>query len=357
MTEDGLTRECLAPLHSVALADVDESGALRWANAGFLLLLPEHLREAMHLSAARYLLSPRWHELQQRARTGASPCYQGLLTIGDPDGQPQSLRGWAYPQRDGLLLIAEHDVDELMRVSDAAMRLSADLTENQRALMATNRRLSDREVEIHHLSVTDPLTGVGNRRQFDQSLKEAVVTARRQHRPLSLVMVDIDHFKAVNDTYGHAIGDRLLQHFGQALQDGLRSTDTVCRFGGEEFAVVMPDCDLDAACACSESLRIHIEQLPAVEGATRVTATFGVAQWCDGDTAESLLRRADEALYRGKRGGRNCVVCTGSQPPPGADDGPRDAPRKGGAVAMERRRRSCSYPLISGGAGHSRGSR
>ncbi|WP_420427960.1 GGDEF domain-containing protein [Algiphilus sp.] len=355
MTQDALPMEWLAPMRSIAFARIADDGALQWANEGFRRLLPDAVRNASHLHVAPYLLSPRLDALQRLAGTAAAPCYRGLLTIGDPEGQARSLRGHVRFQSDGWLLMAEHDIEDIMRVSDAAMRLSADLAQSQRELIVMNRRLSEREAEIHSLSVTDQLTGVGNRRQLDQCLEAAVMTARTEHIPFSLVMIDIDHFKAVNDVFGHAIGDRLLQHLARTLQEGLRNTDTVCRFGGEEFAIVMPDCDLDAAGACSEAMRTRIAQLPGVEQAPRVTATFGVAQWREGDTADSLLQRADDALYQGKSDGRNRVVCADAPCAPMRPSGAGERSRQAWPASIERRRRGGHWHPASGGAEHSRG--
>lgn len=309
MTTAAIPTELLLQLRSLALVELAQDGTTRWANAGFERLLPAEAWDDAPVQARRYFLSPSLADLQALARSGKSPCYQGLLTIGDPEGQPQSLRGSVLPRDGGLLVVAEHDLEEMARVSDAAMRLSADLTRSQRELIAINRRLAEREAEIHSLSVTDQLTGLGNRRQLDQTLANAINGARRHGRAFCVVMVDLDHFKAVNDAFGHAIGDALLQSLGAVLENGVRNTDTVCRFGGEEFAIVMPDIEIDSACACSERIRAHVERISANADAPRVTATFGVAQWEQGDTAESLLQRADKYLYQGKEEGRNRVIC------------------------------------------------
>jgi len=333
MTIDAIPAELLLQLRSLALVELAEDGTTRWANAGFERLLPAAEWDDPPVQVQRYFLSPSLLDLQTLARSGASPCYQGLLTIGDPDGQPQSLRGSVLPRDGGLLVVAEHNLEEMARVSDAAMRLSADLTRSQRELIAINRRLAEREAEIHSLSITDQLTGLGNRRQLDQTLANAVNDASRHGRPFCVVMVDLDHFKAVNDVHGHAIGDALLQSLGTVLEEEVRSTDTVCRFGGEEFAIVMPDIDIQTASACSERIRAHVEGLPSSADSPRVTATFGVAQWQDGDTADSLLQRADKFLYQGKAEARNRVVC-----------GQASDARPSSGSATERARQSWAAP-------------
>lgn len=344
MSAPSIPTEDLSQLRSIALVEIAEDGSVRWANAGFQRLLPAWAHDAESIQAQRYFLSPSLAELQRLARSQASPCYEGLLTIGDPDARPQSLRGRVFAHDRGLLVIAEHDLDELMHVSDAAMRLSADLTRSQRELIAINRRLAEREAEIHNLSVTDQLTGLGNRRRLDESLATVISAARQHDVPFCVVMVDLDHFKAVNDAFGHAVGDSLLQSLGQTLEEGVRSTDTVCRFGGEEFAIVMPDIEMHGACACSERIRVSVESLPQAEGMPRVTATFGVAQWQPGDTADTLLQRADQSLYQGKAEGRNRVICAQATAAAPSSSSAAERARKSWATASHRLSHVAEHP-------------
>jgi len=148
---------------------------------------------------------------------------------------------------------------------------------------------------------TDPLTGVSNRRALDDTLTSQFALMTRYENIFSLVIYDIDHFKLVNDEHGHLQGDRILQNVARLLDESVRETDIVVRYGGEEFVVVMPETDLQGACVFSERMRARIEEdLP-------VTVSGGVAAALDGDTAESLLARADAALYAAKTAGRNCL--------------------------------------------------
>ncbi len=148
---------------------------------------------------------------------------------------------------------------------------------------------------------TDPLTGVSNRRALDDTLVSQFAMATRYESKFSLVIYDIDHFKRVNDQQGHLQGDRILQNVARLLDESVRETDIVVRYGGEEFVVVMPETNLEGACVFGERMRAKIEEeLP-------VTVSGGVAAALDGDTAESLLARADAALYSAKTAGRNCI--------------------------------------------------
>ena len=163
------------------------------------------------------------------------------------------------------------------------------------------------------MAITDQLTGLHNRRYMSRHLDTLVGNARKNERPLAFVIMDIDFFKQVNDTYGHDIGDEVLKEFATRISANVRGIDLACRFGGEEFVVVMPDTDLSFAYSISERLRQSIETTPVkisrAPNALKITISIGIAGLEDADaSAEALLRRADQALYRAKRSGRNKVV-------------------------------------------------
>jgi diguanylate cyclase len=148
---------------------------------------------------------------------------------------------------------------------------------------------------------TDPLTNVKNRRVLDDTIQAQFALMSRYETPFSLVMLDIDHFKNINDEQGHLHGDRMLQDLARFLDDYVRETDILTRYGGDEFVVVMPQTDEKGARILSERLRAKIqEKLP-------LTVSGGVTSAQKGDTKETLLARADAALYRSKRSGRNCI--------------------------------------------------
>ncbi len=182
------------------------------------------------------------------------------------------------------------------------------------ALVIRNRQIRD-ELErtcrkLAEQAITDPLTGLWNRRHFFAELEREWAAAERADRPLSLVLCDIDRFKRVNDRFGHHGGDAVLQTVGAILRSGCRSYDIAARLGGEEFLVLLPDTEMEAATGVAERLRILIEKTPVTsEGREiRVTASFGVAcRRVAGDPHE-LVRRCDHALYEAKRRGRNRVV-------------------------------------------------
>ena len=164
--------------------------------------------------------------------------------------------------------------------------------------------------ESQAAALQDKLTGLNNRGAFDNSLKREIDLAHRQHSPMSLVMLDIDFFKAVNDNYGHSGGDLALKELAASLIDTMRASDIAFRYGGEEFALILSNTDSKAALLVAERIRIAISQLNCNDG-TRTfgfTVSLGVAQLKHGEKGESLFDRADSALYKAKKAGRNQTV-------------------------------------------------
>ena len=162
---------------------------------------------------------------------------------------------------------------------------------------------------LRRVASTDALTGLLNRRRFAEIAEHELARSRRSGHPLTLALGDIDFFKRINDRHGHAAGDHVLQTVANLLQGALRDYDSVARWGGEEFVVLLPDTDASRAQAIVERLRQTIaESHPSFEGALiPVTMTLGVAQFADDDNWHAVVARADEALYRGKAAGRNRV--------------------------------------------------
>ncbi len=157
-----------------------------------------------------------------------------------------------------------------------------------------------------HLAETDRLTGLFNKGKFNEVLKREIERARRYKRPLSLIIFDIDHFKRINDTYGHKVGDEVLKELAKLIKKNIRKTDFAARWGGEEFVILAPETDLDGAVKLAEKLRQTVEkhEFPTVKN---VTISLGVAQYIDGESPEEFVIRADMALYKAKEGGRNRV--------------------------------------------------
>ncbi|NJB66368.1 diguanylate cyclase (GGDEF)-like protein [Desulfobaculum xiamenense] len=161
---------------------------------------------------------------------------------------------------------------------------------------------------LHDQASLDPLTGISNRRRFGVLAQDAWRAAEKSGVMPTLIMFDIDHFKRVNDTYGHDVGDEVLRALASAVAEAVRSQDVLARWGGEEFMLLVPDAVGEDAVSMAERLRMRIEKL-SIDGVPRgVTSSFGVAVAVPGEDWEAVAIRADEALYRAKQGGRNCVV-------------------------------------------------
>ncbi|ALO47633.1 GGDEF domain-containing protein [Pseudohongiella spirulinae] len=197
----------------------------------------------------------------------------------------------------------------------AALRIN---TGNRRAFITLKEleeeieRRKTLESELKQQALTDPLTGLSNRRQYEMLFRRELDRHLRHGNPLVLGLIDLDHFKDINDQYGHDVGDQVLCHVAELLQAPLRQSDILGRFGGEEFIFILPDSDLDQARLVAERMRQSLETTRLVlEGKSiRVTATFAVTQVCATDTElNNIIRRVDSALYQGKHQGRNCVMC------------------------------------------------
>jgi len=226
--------------------------------------------------------------------------HMAILVLADPDDNPRLLRGLDLGVNDYVVRpVDKNELFARVRTQIRRHRYTAQLRDT-----------------FHHsveLAVTDPLTSLHNRRYMENHLAQLLNQAQRKGGELSLLIVDIDYFKAINDTYGHDAGDDVLRNFSERLRKNVRGIDLVCRYGGEEFVVVMPDTDLSLAFGIAERLRTRIacDAFPIHDGkrAINVTISIGISTLdSDADTPETLIKRADQALYTAKRDGRNRVV-------------------------------------------------
>jgi two-component system cell cycle response regulator len=223
-----------------------------------------------------------------------------VLLITDADETPQVVRALDLGVND--YIIRPIDPNELR----ARVRTQLRRKRYQERL----RNMVSSAVE---LAISDPLTGLYNRRYLDAHLRSTVARAEATSKPVCVLVFDIDHFKEVNDTYGHDAGDDVLREFAERLRRGVRNIDLVSRYGGEEFLLVMPETDAEFAGAVAERLRSDVEKVAfqTRSGTFPVTVSIGIAEWQGAsDTAEALIKRADTALYSAKRSGRNRVVAS-----------------------------------------------
>jgi two-component system cell cycle response regulator len=242
------------------------------------------------------------------------------VALGGADELVASLKGDPVAYRAAVVLVERAGLD--LEAAVAALRRGvqdflvepvddAELVARVEAAGRTKVLQEELVVQSQRLEALifeDPLTGLSNRRFILTQLAAQVSAARRHGRPFSVAMLDIDHFKAVNDRHGHAAGDHVLAEVTQVLRRNLRAEDQLGRLGGEEFLALLPDADDPAAAAAAEKLRAEVEHRAIeVEGhAVDVTISIGWATW-DGEAPDALLRRADDALYDAKHRGRNRV--------------------------------------------------
>ena len=207
---------------------------------------------------------------------------------------------------EGLDLGADDYITKPFQAAEllARIRAAKRIVDLQKELLESNKRL-----EL--LSITDGLTKLYNHRYFQDEMSRAFEESQRYQRPLSLAIIDIDFFKKVNDTYGHAVGDEVLKCVAKIFQESIRATDLAARYGGEEFAVMMPETDLPDALTFAEKIRTLIEETPfqTSAGSLHVTVSIGVASvpHTRVQAAKGVVVAADKALYRAKRNGRNQV--------------------------------------------------
>jgi two-component system cell cycle response regulator len=223
-----------------------------------------------------------------------------VLAIADPEDHPRMVRGLEIGVND--FLMRPIDRNELLARARTQVRKKR-----------YTERLRDNVQQSIEMAITDALTGLYNRRYMESHLSSLVDQAASRGKPLTALVMDIDYFKSVNDTHGHDAGDDVLREFATRIRKSIRGIDLACRFGGEEFVIIMPETDMAVATIVAERLRRRIASEPFPihqgSGALDVTISIGIATLdAADDTAATILKRADQALYRAKRTGRNRVV-------------------------------------------------
>lgn len=251
--------------------------------------------------AARKNLGYAWEEMK-------------AMTIGDilPEYTMESLKEKIFSLAEGkeneIVLETIHKRKN-KTTYPVELRLKLNTYMNNKILVVAAYDLTERkktEEKLRFLSIIDPLTKAYNRRYMTQKLQEEIERARRHKTIFSIVMLDIDHFKKVNDCFGHNAGDIVLQSMVEMIQKRLRKIDVLARWGGEEFLILLPGTSLENAVSVAEELRERLSRM-IIPDAKTVTASFGAAAFSDGDTVDTLVLRADNMMYKAKNEGRNCV--------------------------------------------------
>lgn len=217
-------------------------------------------------------------------------------------------QGIAIRSGDEQMLFFRNKLDETDKVLETVTELNIEISAMARDLSKKNQQLTRANERITELLDSDTLTGVKNRRYISNAIDQMIAYSDRHNLSgFCLIMFDIDHFKKVNDQFGHDLGDQVLIEVTRLFSQQLRKEDTLARFGGEEFIILLVNQDLAKSAIVAEKLRSVLENRDMPHG-KRVTASFGVAQYQPGTSKEELLKSADEAMYAAKRSGRNRVV-------------------------------------------------
>jgi diguanylate cyclase (GGDEF)-like protein len=248
----------------------------------------------------------------------------GRLVLTGAEGGPQGGQGQGHflnvrfiPELNWYLFVDKREDGDLSDIRRSLyLNLLICLIVTLIVLALLNRVIKRYQGQIQTQATLDSLTELPNRRGFDLLAAQAMQEAQREPRPLTALLLDLDHFKALNDTYGHLAGDQVLIGFARDLESCLRHSDIVCRWGGEEFIVLLKDTDGDGGQVIAEKIRQHVERQPYAYNGHRLqlTVSIGLTTLQPDDTLHTLLSRADHAMYRAKQSGRNRICVELPQP-------------------------------------------
>lgn len=306
------------------LLSVQSDGTILWINqtlANWLEFRPEelagaHIDELLSPAARMFYLTSLLPLLQLHGH--ASEIYLRLRNRNGAD-MPMLINGDVSEDTEGfprydlsvMAIHKRHVFEEQLLSARQTAELAvaqqekayAELEQARQALEQQQEELLKLNRKLEHMATTDGLTGLANRRVFEQALAHQLAVLSRHQTPVALVLIDVDHFKQINDTHGHPEGDKVLTAVAGALADDIREIDVAARVGGEEFAIIMPDTRQAEAAAVGDRLRRRIAGLTSTPAP--VTISLGVAEAVRGEDVSSLFARTDNALYIAKNGGRN----------------------------------------------------
>ncbi|WP_111642132.1 sensor domain-containing diguanylate cyclase [Marinimicrobium alkaliphilum] len=277
---------------------VDRQGDITLRSSGFSEDLHLRNKEGLDRLFTRILTSP-----------------SASVTYNAEGGDTIYLNSRLVPEFDWFLIVEQVNDPVSARIESALwVNLLLSLAISVLVLVIAHFTLRGYQRRLEHMATRDKLTGATSRQVFDLVFADAVKVAERKNQPLSLVSMDIDHFKPINDTFGHQYGDTVIRTFAEIAGRHVRDTDTLCRWGGEEYLLLLENCDAKRAVAIAENIRVAVKAHEFHFGRERVslTVSLGVTEYRVGDHLEQLLDRCDRALYRSKNEGRDRVTCHGS---------------------------------------------
>ncbi|MEK6662629.1 MAG: GGDEF domain-containing protein [Pseudomonadota bacterium] len=297
----------LKDFRAIAVALIADDGRIVEANEGFLMTLAG-ITEGFSTSN---FIEPSFNLLCHSPPQADGLIYHGLLTLGAPEGAQRSFSGRVYRMNQMLFVAAEMDISAFEQMNDEIGKLKKELDDVRRQLSKRNHALQSALEEMSEIKRHDQTTGLANRVILDQRMEEEIKRWERSRRPLALMLMDMDGFTQINADYGREVGDEVLKHVATVVMQVVRSVDVAVRYGGQEFAILLPETNEMGALIVAERLRMELEgqiMLPVLEPAT---ASFGVAIYLSGEQREELYARAWRALKHAKAHGKNAITMAG----------------------------------------------
>ena len=297
----------LSETRSVAVALLDRDGRLIEANQGFLANLPA----AAAVNVAKYVVEPPFSCWPRGASGPDSAVYEGLIKLGSAQGITRTLAGRIHFVNQLFLVVAELDIAAVEHLSREVERLGLELDETKRQLMRRNQALQKALEEGQQQRGLDTLTGLPLRSRLDERMEVEMRRWERYRRPLAVVIMDIDQFGAVNESYGREVGDEALRHVATIVTQSVRGVDLAVRYGGQEYAALLPETNEMGALIVAERLRMELEEQIILPLVKPLTASFGVAMLQPGESRKDFYDRAERAFRHSKQNGGNCVTMAG----------------------------------------------
>lgn len=297
----------LKDFRAIAVALISEEGRIVEANEGFLMTLAG-ISEGF--TTANFI-EPSFNLLCHSPVQANGLIYHGLLTLGAPEGVKRTFSGRVYRMNQMLFIAAEMDIAAFEQIHDENEKLKKELDDVRRQLSKRNHALQAALEEITELKQHDTVTGLPHRVILDMRMEEEITRWERSRRPLALLLMDIDDFGKINADYGRDVGDEVLKHIATLLKQAVRTVDVAVRYGGQEFAILLPETNEMGALIVAERMRMDLSDQLILPLLNPISASFGVAIYLSGEQREELYARAWRALKHAKAHGKNAITIAG----------------------------------------------
>ncbi len=297
----------LKDFRSIAVALISDEGSIVEANEGFLMTLAG-IAEGFSTSN---FIEPSFNLLRHSPVQANGLIYHGLMTLGAPEGAQRAFSGRVYRMNQMLFIAAEMDIAAFEQLHDENDKLKKETDDLRRQLSKRNHALQAALEEITTLKQHDTVTGLPHRVILDMRMEEEITRWERSRRPLALLLMDIDNFTKLNADYGRDIGDEVLRHIATLLKQAVRTVDVAVRYGGQEFAILLPETNEMGALIVAERMRMDLSGQLILPLLAPISASFGVAIYLSGEQREELYARSWRALKHAKAHGKNAITIAG----------------------------------------------